>query len=77
MARPVVLAGALNLPGALPGRLHRATPLVRDPSFPASGPRVQLDHLLAVGHGLRGRDAGASTLPVGDHRARTVTVTPA
>jgi hypothetical protein len=38
---------------------------------------VQLDHLLAVGNGLRGRDAEASTLPVGDHRALTVTVTPA
>ncbi len=77
MPGPVVLAGDLNLPGALPGRLLRATPLVREPSFPASGPRVQLDHLLAVGNGLRGRDAEASTLPVGDHRALTVTVTPA
>jgi hypothetical protein len=38
---------------------------------------VQLDHLLAVGNGLRGRDAAATVLAVGDHRALTVTVTPA
>ncbi|TFV64806.1 endonuclease [Geodermatophilus sp. DF01-2] len=73
---PVVLAGDLNLPGTLPARLLRATPLVRAPSFPASGPRVQLDHLLARGDGLRARDAAATVLPVGDHRALTVTVAP-
>ena len=77
MAGPVLLAGDLNLPGGVPARLLGATPLVREPSFPASGPRVQLDHLLAVGDGLRGRDAAATVLPVGDHRALTVTVTPA
>jgi hypothetical protein len=38
---------------------------------------VQLDHLLAVGGGLHGADAAATVLPVGDHRALTVTVTPA
>lgn len=74
MPGPVVLAGDLNLPGALPGRLLRATPLVRAPSFPAPAPRLQLDHLLAVGAGLRGSDGAASVLPVGDHRALTATV---
>jgi endonuclease/exonuclease/phosphatase family metal-dependent hydrolase len=77
MPGPVVLAGDLNLPGALPARLLRATPLVRAPSFPLSAPRVQLDHLLALGNRLRGRDAASTPLPVGDHRALTVTVTPA
>ncbi|RBY77714.1 endonuclease [Geodermatophilus sp. TF02-6] len=76
MAGPVVLAGDLNLPGAVPGRLLGATPLVRAPSFPAVDPRVQLDHVLAVGDGLHPRDPTASALPVGDHRALTVTVSP-
>ncbi|WNV75985.1 endonuclease/exonuclease/phosphatase family protein [Geodermatophilus sp. DSM 44513] len=77
MAGPVVLAGDLNLPGGVPARLLGATALVRAPSFPASGPRVQLDHLLAVGGGLHGQDAATASLAVGDHRALTVTVTPA
>ncbi|MGY1704022.1 endonuclease/exonuclease/phosphatase family protein [Geodermatophilus sp. SYSU D00697] len=74
---PVVLAGDLNLPGTVPARLLRATSLVRAPSFPAADPRVQLDHVLALGDGLRARDGGTRVLPVGDHRALTVTVTPA
>ncbi|RFU21339.1 endonuclease/exonuclease/phosphatase family protein [Geodermatophilus marinus] len=74
---PVVLAGDLNLPGRVPARLARAHPLVRLPSFPAHGPRVQLDHLLAVGDGLAGHDAAATRLAVGDHRALSVTVAPA
>jgi endonuclease/exonuclease/phosphatase family metal-dependent hydrolase len=74
---PVVVAGDLNLPGVVPGRLLRATPLVRAPSFPAAGPRVQLDHVLGLGDGLRARDGGTHALPVGDHRALTVTVTTA
>ncbi|MBB3086858.1 endonuclease/exonuclease/phosphatase family protein [Geodermatophilus sabuli] len=73
---PVVLAGDLNLPGSLPARLLGATALVRTPSFPAAEPRLQLDHLLAVGAGLRGHDGAATVLPVGDHRALTVTVLP-
>jgi endonuclease/exonuclease/phosphatase family metal-dependent hydrolase len=77
MPGPVVLAGDLNLPGALPARLLRATPLVRAPSYPASAPRAQLDHLLAVGDGLRGSDGATTVLPVGDHRALTATVTSA
>ncbi|MGY1822009.1 endonuclease/exonuclease/phosphatase family protein [Geodermatophilus sp. SYSU D00079] len=74
MPGPVVLAGDLNLPGSLPARLLGATALVRTPSFPATDPRLQLDHLLAVGDGVRGRDGAATVLPVGDHRALTVTV---
>ncbi|MFW3169891.1 endonuclease/exonuclease/phosphatase family protein [Geodermatophilus sp. CPCC 206100] len=76
MTGPVVLAGDLNLPGAVPARLLRATALVRTPTFPGAAPRVQLDHVLALGDGVHSRDAAATVLPVGDHRALTVTVTP-
>ncbi|MGY1631590.1 endonuclease/exonuclease/phosphatase family protein [Geodermatophilus sp. SYSU D01186] len=76
MPGPVVLAGDLNLPGQLPARLLGATALVRTPTFPVTDPRLQLDHLLAVGDGVRGRDGAATVLPVGDHRALTVTVSP-
>jgi hypothetical protein len=69
-----VLAGDLNLPGAVPARLSGASALVRAPSFPASGPRLQLDHLLAVGDGLTGTAPEARALPLGDHRALFVTV---
>ncbi|MGK5111460.1 MULTISPECIES: endonuclease/exonuclease/phosphatase family protein [unclassified Geodermatophilus] len=76
MEGPVVVAGDLNLPGRLPARLLGATPLVRERSFPAPEPRVQLDHVLAVGGGLRASDPAATVLPVGDHRALAVTVVP-
>ena len=71
---PVVVAGDLNLPGGVPARLLGATRLVGGPSFPAHGPRIQLDHLLAVGGAVTGRDAAVRALRVGDHRALTVTV---
>lgn len=69
---PVVLAGDLNLPGALPARLLGGTGLVRAPTFPADEPRVQLDHLLALGPGLTVRDGAAVRLGVGDHRLLAV-----
>ncbi len=71
---PVVLAGDLNLPGGVPARLLGATRLVQEPSFPAHAPRLQLDHVLALGAGVTGGDAAVEILPVGDHRALTVTV---
>ncbi|MGR7024901.1 endonuclease/exonuclease/phosphatase family protein [Geodermatophilus sp. URMC 62] len=73
---PVVLAGDLNLPGGLPARLARGTRLVSEASFPAGAPRTQLDHLLALDDALAGTGAAAHDLPVGDHRALTVTVRP-
>jgi endonuclease/exonuclease/phosphatase family metal-dependent hydrolase len=69
---PVVVAGDLNLPGGLPGRLLGARPAVRTPTYPAERPRMQLDHLLL--RGLRARDAGARALPVGDHLLLAATV---
>jgi endonuclease/exonuclease/phosphatase family metal-dependent hydrolase len=74
---PVVLAGDLNLPGALPARVLGATSLVRTPTFPGADPKVQLDHLLAVGGRLTSDDGAAVRLDVGDHRALTATVRPA
>jgi hypothetical protein len=52
--------------------------LVRTPTFPRDDPRVQLDHLVALGGGS-GSDGSASDgvavrLPVGDHRALVATL---
>jgi endonuclease/exonuclease/phosphatase family metal-dependent hydrolase len=66
---PVVLAGDLNLPAGVAARVAGARPLVRARTFPAHEPRVQLDHLLAVGQGLTLLDGCAARLAVGDHRA--------
>jgi endonuclease/exonuclease/phosphatase family metal-dependent hydrolase len=71
----VVLAGDLNLPGSVPARLLGATRLVAEASFPAHAPRLQLDHLLALDGAVTGGEAAVRALPVGDHRALTVTVT--
>ena len=65
---PVVVAGDLNLPGALPARVLGGVPLVRAASYPAPEPRVQLDHLVALGAEPAGPGA-ATALAVGDHRA--------
>jgi endonuclease/exonuclease/phosphatase family metal-dependent hydrolase len=51
----------------------RAEELVRGPTFPAHRPRLQVDHLLALG-GLTGRDPEIRALAIGDHRAAVVTV---
>ncbi|MCV2490639.1 endonuclease/exonuclease/phosphatase family protein [Geodermatophilus sp. YIM 151500] len=74
---PVVVAGDLNLPGGVPARVLGAVDLVRAATFPGHDPRVQLDHLLAVGGRLAPDDATAVRLPVGDHRALFATVAPA
>jgi endonuclease/exonuclease/phosphatase family metal-dependent hydrolase len=65
---PVVLAGDLNLPGALPARLLDGVPLVRAATFPGADPRVQLDHLVSLGARPDG-PGSAVGLAVGDHRA--------
>ena len=75
---PVVLAGDLNLPVGIAARVGAARPLVRARTFPAHQPRVQLDHLLALGDGLTLVEGRAARLAVGDHRALVATVrTPA
>ncbi len=70
---PVVVAGDLNLPGGIPARVLGGTGLVRTPTFPAAAPRVQLDHLVALGD-VRSDDGVGLRLPVGDHRALLATL---
>ena len=67
---PHVLLGDLNLPGGLPGRITRWTPLATGPTFPSPAPRIQLDHLLAHGLPEGTRVEGrVERLAVSDHRA--------
>jgi endonuclease/exonuclease/phosphatase family metal-dependent hydrolase len=70
---PTVLAGDLNLVGRLPELVTGGARLVRAPTYPAQGPRVQFDHLLSLG-GLVGRDPDVRRLAVGDHRCVAATV---
>ncbi len=49
MPGPVFLLGDLNLPGALPRLVTGWRQLARQPTYPAYGPRVQFDHVLAHG----------------------------
>jgi endonuclease/exonuclease/phosphatase family metal-dependent hydrolase len=69
---PQVLLGDLNIPGALPRALAAWRQLVREPTFPAPEPRVQLDHVLALGDLPPVVDATAPLLPLSDHRALVV-----
>ena len=46
---PKVLLGDLNMPGRLPAWLSGWTMLARTPTYPVTGPKIQLDHVL--GHG--------------------------
>lgn len=73
LPRPVVLMGDLNLPGGLPGHLTGWTEAVRTPTFPASRPRVQLDHVLVDGP-LRPADRQAVVVGGSDHLGLVVDV---
>ncbi len=65
---PTVLLGDLNLGPRAAHRLTGLTPLATGPTFPASTPRHQLDHILASG--LPGSARGQVVeLPMSDHRA--------
>jgi endonuclease/exonuclease/phosphatase family metal-dependent hydrolase len=73
---PRVLLGDLNLPGPVPAWTSRWRPLVRGRTFPAPGPRLQLDHVLADGP-LPGPASGeVRRLAVSDHLAVVVDVGP-
>jgi hypothetical protein len=61
--------------GPLPARLAGATRLVSAPTYPRGTPRLQYDHLLALGP-LTATAPEVRVLPVGDHRLVTVTVAP-
>jgi endonuclease/exonuclease/phosphatase family metal-dependent hydrolase len=66
--RPMLVTGDLNMDPATAGAVSGLRPLAAHPTFPADGPREQLDHLLVDG-ALSVRDSQAVRLPVSDHRA--------
>ena len=70
---PVLVAGDLNLPGALPARLLGGRRLVTADTYPAPAPRLQLDHVVGP-PGSRAEDVVVRALAVGDHRAVAATV---
>lgn len=76
LPHPVVVAGDLNLPGSLPGRLAGGTPLVRAATYPAARPRLQLDHLLLRGDAASGDGGQARALAFGDHLLVTAGLRP-
>jgi endonuclease/exonuclease/phosphatase family metal-dependent hydrolase len=73
MPQPVFILGDLNLPGPIPGRISHWTSLARAATYPSTNPKVQFDHVLALGVGLEAvRDVEVLALPVSDHCALAV-----
>ena len=66
--RPLLVTGDLNMDAATAGAVSGLRPLAAHPTFPADGPREQLDHLLVDGS-LEALASQAVRLPVSDHRA--------
>lgn len=71
LPRPFVLLGDLNLPGRMPSTLTGWQQAPTGPTFPASGPRVQLDHVLLDPGATRWSVTSSATHPAGgsDHLA--------
>jgi endonuclease/exonuclease/phosphatase family metal-dependent hydrolase len=71
-----VLVGDLNVPGPLPRLVSGWRSLASVKTFPASNPRLQVDHALgyALADGSLPEVAGAEArlLPLSDHRALIV-----
>lgn len=67
----LVVAGDLNLPPAVVGRVSGLRPLAVGATFPASRPVRQIDHVLGRG-AVAGAGARVWELPVSDHRALSV-----
>jgi len=76
LPQPVVLLGDLNLPGPVPALLPGWRALARHPTFPGPAPRWQLDHALARGGVAAVASSSAVELPISDHRALVVDLTP-
>lgn len=71
---PRVLLGDLNLPGWLLRGVPGWRLLARAPTYPTSGPRVQLDHVLARGDLPAVTGVGTPAVAVSDHRPVVVTL---
>lgn len=69
---PRVLVADLNMPPPFPRLLTGWRALARTPTYPATGARVQLDHVLASGELPPVRAVSAPALPVSDHCALAV-----
>ena len=69
---PRVLLADLNMPPPFPRLLTGWRALARTPTYPSTGPRVQLDHVLASGLLPPVRSVSAPALPVSDHCALVV-----
>lgn len=66
---PVLLVGDFNMWGQLPRRVTGYRPLAEHPTYPATKPTRQLDHILLRGRGPTLRDTRAVRLEVSDHLA--------
>jgi endonuclease/exonuclease/phosphatase family metal-dependent hydrolase len=73
--RPLVLMGDLNMEPPRALRISGMRSLVSAATFPASAPRLQLDHVLLDGD-LPQAQGRAVHLPLSDHRALVVDVRP-
>jgi endonuclease/exonuclease/phosphatase family metal-dependent hydrolase len=69
---PMLLVGDLNMSLARARAITALRPLVAQATFPAHGPREQLDHVLARGDVGDLVDARVHELPLSDHRALSV-----
>jgi endonuclease/exonuclease/phosphatase family metal-dependent hydrolase len=66
--RPLVLMGDLNMRPRRAAAITGMRPLAAGPTYSASRPTRQIDHILVDGS-LRAASGGAVTLPLSDHRA--------
>ena len=71
---PRILLGDLNMPPPFPATLSRWASLAKVPTYPSTGPKIQLDHVLASGAVGLVRSVDTPLLPLSDHRALVVTL---
>jgi endonuclease/exonuclease/phosphatase family metal-dependent hydrolase len=69
---PRVLLGDLNMPPPFPRLVSRWRPLAKVATYPSTGPRVQIDHVLGSGRLPRVTAVEARTVAVSDHQALVV-----
>ncbi|MCU1692624.1 MAG: Endonuclease/exonuclease/phosphatase [Frankiales bacterium] len=69
---PRVLLADLNMPPPFPRLLTGWTVLAKAPTYPSTGPRIQLDHVLASGTLPPVRAVSTPALPLSDHCALAV-----